>query len=352
MNNILLIITSICLEVFLIIFFIKKKNIFNNLYPSYDPIQKIHLGYIPPLGGLAIFICINFNISLNGSGLLIQNWYIFLPSYLIFIFGLIEDLFGSIKASTRFIVIFLMSTIFVSHSINLPSLEFWIFGEIINNNRFIQVLFFAMGLTAVSNGLNMIDGMNGLAGFTSLMIITSLITLVFLLDQKIINLSNPLILLSFYLIVFMIFNFPFGKIFLGDSGAYWIGWLLGAHVIKYFAEYEINTWAAPIILFYPLMESVFSTIRKLITKNHPFEADVKHLHIKLFRVIHGPNKRNKFYNSFTTLCLMPFWMLPSSFVIWVNYYSHLAFFFLFFLILIYVYYYYLIPVKNYHNKSL
>lgn len=335
----------IILSIFFNFLIIYKRKYFLKFNPSYNPIQKIHKDYIPPLGGMIIFILFNLFIFISQADSLFTNMIFIIPSTLIMIVGLSEDIYGNASPSLRFIIIFFSSIFFIINCESLPSLEIYIIGDLINNNIILQILFYSLALTAVSNGLNMIDGMNGLAGFTCLSILGSLLSLIFIM--RIEEHFESIIILILLISLFILFNFPFGKIFLGDAGAYWIGWTLGVIVIDIFSSNKLNTWGAPIILFYPAIEVIFSTLRKLIQRKSPLKPDVEHLHLKLYFSLKGPIERSMVYNSFTTLCLMPFWSIPPLAIMWTQYLPSSAIYFLSILIIIYTIYYRLIPLKNY-----
>tara|TARA_B100000035_G_scaffold305943_1_gene307381 strand:- start:2486 stop:3523 length:1038 start_codon:yes stop_codon:yes gene_type:complete len=329
-----------------ILIIVSKKNKLSIISSDYTAIQKIHENYTPPFGGLIIFITFySYLFFFYKTNNYFTNLSILIPSIIIITVGSIEDFYNNIKPIVRFLVIFICSIFYCAITPELPSIEVWKIGEIINDNSFLAILFFSLCMTALSNGMNMIDGMNGLSGLTALSITISLISLNFLFDINTIDIKI-LIIFAGTLIVFLIFNFPFGKIFLGDAGAYWVGWLLGAVVIKIFSNSQLNSWAAVLMLFYPTMEVCFSTIRKLVDKKNPLLPDLKHLHLKIFFILKGPIERNHQFNSFTTICLMPFWICPVLTIIWIQFQPDLALYFLILFILLYLLYYYLVPEQK------
>ncbi len=330
----------------LIFLTILKKEILFKLSNDYQNIQKIHDNYIPPFGGLIIFISFYFYLFIfYKQENFFTYFYVLIPSLLIICVSTIEDLFNNVKPIVRFIIIFISSIIYCALNDELPVIEIWILGEILNNYSLLNILFFSICLTALTNGMNMIDGMNGLAGMTSLCILSSLISLLILFNYDEVNIKI-LFVLAGILIIFLFFNFPFGKIFLGDTGAYWIGWILGALIIEIFNNAELNTWIAPLLLFYPTMEVVFSTLRKLYNKGNPLLPDLDHLHLKLYFVLKGPVSRKPQFNSFTTVCLMPFWICPILTIVWVQKNPEIAKYFLILFIVLYLIYYLLIPKKE------
>ncbi len=324
---------------------IKNKVILEKLNSEYNPIQKIHSGYVPRIGGLIVIFCFYLFLIIHNQNSIFLNIEILIGASLIVIAGTVEDLFGKASPLARFLAIFFASFIFVYTQDALPIIEVPMLKDILSYHYIINVLFFSIGLTALANGFNMIDGMNGLVGFTSLGCIVALLTLInFILDVS--YFQNELIILFLGLIVFLIFNFPLGKIFFGDTGAYWIGWVIGIIVIKIFTLSNVNTWGAIIIIFYPLQEVIFSFIRKLSQKKSPLSPDTKHLHLRLYFLLKGSHERGKKFNSFVTVCLMPFWFLPSVLIIWSQVYAHLNIFFILVLEITYLYYYYSIPKTN------
>ena len=217
--------------------------------------------------------------------------------------------------------------------------------NILNDVPFAEEIFYAIGLTAVSNGMNMIDGVNGLAGMTALSIIMAILSILALYGGIEIYLAEFSFLII-VLIIFLFFNFPYGKIFLGDSGAYWIGWILGVWIIEIYSKFPLNTWGAILIIFYPLYEVVFSFTRKILSGKSPFQPDTNHLHIKLYFFLKANTERSIKFNSFVTVCLMPFWIIPSLMIVWTYFFSHLTIAFILIMIFVYNFYYQTIPNKS------
>lgn len=333
---------NILISLILILLSLRYKNNLFNIYSQYNTVQKIHKGYVPPVGGIIIFIAFYLSIFSFSDSFLNNQLHIFIGSSLIIFIGLLEDFSGKIKPIYRFVTIFIASFIFVYQQDALPNIEVPILENILNDIPLAEKFFYAIGLTMVANGINMIDGVNGLAGMTSMSIIIAILSLLAL--YKGINLYYiEIFFLIIPLVIFLMFNFPFGKIFLGDAGAYWIGWILGVWIIEIYAKFPLNTWGAVLILFYPLYEVIFSFTRKIFSRKSPFQPDINHLHIKLYFFLKADNERSIKFNSFVTVCLMPFWIIPSLMIVWTYFFSHLTIFFILMMVSIYSYYYYAIP---------
>ena len=325
---------------------IRFKDFFYRIGNDVYTIQRIHHEYIPPFGGVIIFLVFYLFLITFVSHSFFLHLSIFLPGLFIMIVSIAEDLFAIIKPSLRFFSIFFSSLIFVYFfQERLPIIDIPFISIFFNKFVWIEILFYSLGLTALANGFNMIDGMNGLAGFNGLTILIG-ISSILLIHNRFDLLSEEIIILMILLIIFLIFNFPFGKIFLGDSGAYWIGWILGVMVIYIYSNNDFNTWGAILLIFYPLFEVIFSTLRKLIQNKNPLLPDNEHLHLKLYYTLKGPTQRSRDFNSFTTLCLSPLWFTPCVLIVWTYFFSHLALLAILALSFMYVYYFKVIPMKK------
>ena len=143
-------------------------------------------------------------------------------------------------------------------------------------------------------------------------------------------------LLLLPLIVFTLFNFPFGKIFCGDAGAYFYGFAISASTIYLFGTYEnLLSWNAVLILIYPCIELLFSFIRKKFFENKSaFTADAKHLHSLIYRYITKLNSKLS-NNSVVTFYLLPFIVAPVlTYFLYEDIFAIICIIFLFFLLYI------------------
>ena len=302
-----------------------------------NQIQDIHIGFVSRLGGLVVFLCFGFYLFFNFS-----DYQIFLLfSFIIVLPALIEDLGIIIKPLIRLFLILSGSFLIIINFDQLPQFEFGYLNLIFNNHIF-QIIFFTLAMTTVINGQNIIDGTNGLSALTSTTIFASLWYTGFTLDDH--NLMSISLSVVFLLISFLLFNYPFGKIFLGDTGSYFLGLLAAYLTIQTFAKYpELPSWSAVIILFYPTLEVVFSYFRKLVYRQSPFMPDNQHLHLKIYYLLSNNNPKRRLYNALVApflsiIWLTPLTLLPLSFSL-----PHLSIIVLIALIIIYLFYYFAIP---------
>lgn len=302
-----------------------------------NQIQDIHIGFVSRLGGLVIFLYSGFYLLINFSGYRI---FLLLSIFIIFP-ALLEDLGLTIKPLIRLFFILSGCFLLIMNLDQLPQFEFG-YINIIFNNYIFQIIFFTFAMTTVINGQNIIDGTNGLSALTSMTIFASLWYTGFIIED------DNLMLVSFGIIIFLIsflfLNYPFGKIFLGDTGSYFLGLLAAYLTIQTFANNpELPSWSAVIILFYPTLEVVFSYFRKIYNRQSPFLPDNQHLHLKIYYLLSKDNTRQSLYNALVAPFLSIIWLTPLTLLPLSFNLPHLSMIVLFVLILIYLFFYFAIP---------
>jgi len=310
-----LIASSIILFNILIISFFSLKN--NNSKPikKYNAEQRVHTGEIPRLGGSAIYIwlfvilIIFEEFSITGHELS-KYIYLLLLCFPLMLVSFIEDLLSNISVKIRFITMVITAFFVCSFFItsfpdisNIPIISYFF------QYKSFSVLFFSLCLIALMNGSNFIDGMNGLLSFYLLGVMLSCINLSIATGN--VSDSYIIVLLLIGLLCFILFNYPFGLFFLGDSGAYFLSLILGVWVIIFFANNSyISSWNACIIFFYPIAEVFYSVIRKLSQKKSPFYPDRFHVHIKIYHLLNKSIINKKICNGLTTIFLSFLWLMP------------------------------------------
>jgi UDP-N-acetylmuramyl pentapeptide phosphotransferase/UDP-N-acetylglucosamine-1-phosphate transferase len=173
----------------------------------------------------------------------------------------------------------------------------------------ISFLFTVFAIVGVTNAINIIDGFNGLASGVSIMI---LIATAYVANQAGDVLIRDLSIITIFTILgFFVLNWPFGKIFLGDGGAYFLGFWIVILVISLIERnQEISPWFAMTVFIYPVWEVVFSIYRrKFIKKVSPLEPDKAHLHTLIYRKLikkYFKNNNEVIQNSITSIFI---WIL-------------------------------------------
>ena len=282
---------------------------------SYNNIQRVHSDEVSRLGGFIIYIFLSLIWALGFS----EDFFVFsllLSSLPFVIVTLKEDLFHDTSPRLRLTSMIISCLLFFYfHPIDFPLVEMPYFGSLISIYP-ISIVFFTFSILIVMNGMNMIDGMNGLFGITALFQLLSLAIVANAYDDFEVMYISSIFLLP--LLIFLFFNFPFGKVFVGDLGAYLYGFVISLLTIYFFGKHqELLSWSAILLLYYPCSEVLFSYFRKIINKQSPMYPDNKHLHslinIRLKKII---NTRN-LSNTMTTLILSFFSILPA--ILFINY---------------------------------
>jgi UDP-N-acetylmuramyl pentapeptide phosphotransferase/UDP-N-acetylglucosamine-1-phosphate transferase len=334
----------ILITMFLIMtLFWKNITSFFNL-KSYSNSHRIHFGEISRLGGHCIYgFLILFSIHGSIEYSFVNN--ILISSFPFFLICLKEDLFHNTSPQIRLVCMILSCLIFFYiNPIQFPNIDLPILNNILNN-EFINLVFFIFSLLVLMNGMNLIDGLNGLFSFTAIFQLFSLIVIANIYNEHEVIVLSVIFLIP--LIIFLIFNFPFGFIFSGDFGAYFYGFVIGLLTLYLFGKNSfILSWLAVLILIYPCMELLFSFIRKkFLNSSNPFDPDKNHLHTKI--AIYLSNKiRSKYANPLGTILLIIFWLSPTIFTYYFFNDVLLIFSFILFFVILYIFIFMLIVKKE------
>ena len=240
-------------------------------------VQKFHTKPTPRVGGAAMFLGIVSSLFLMDKAEASLMLPFVLASIPAFLFGLTEDITKKIGVLIRLAATFASGVLaWLLSGISLNRLDLlgidWLLGWPV-----ISVIFTAFAVAGIANAINIVDGFNGLA---SGLVAFSLAALGFV-AQSVgdITLMNVCILLFAVVLGFMAMNFPFGKIFMGDGGAYLIGFCLAwVAILLPMRNPSISPWCSLLACLYPVLEVLFSMARRLSRDLNPGHPDRLHLH--------------------------------------------------------------------------
>jgi UDP-GlcNAc:undecaprenyl-phosphate GlcNAc-1-phosphate transferase len=278
---------------------------------KYINIQRIHNNEIPRLGGVILFLSLIFfcfNAKETPPIHFFKNFFIaIVPTAIL---AIKEDLFHNVKIFYRFFAILASASSFIYlYQDNLPKLQ-----DILFLNQFIQIpgfleFFYIFAIISIVNSMNMIDGVNGLCGLVTLSILANLFYFSYLTSD--ITFMITVLYLFGFAVIFLIFNYPFGRIFLGDFGSYAFGFLLSMITIVFFGRHsELNSLLALLLLIYPITEMLFTFGRRALSGASVFHPDTKHLHTLIFNVLKGRGYSIRVANSIVGILLMPLILIP------------------------------------------
>jgi UDP-GlcNAc:undecaprenyl-phosphate GlcNAc-1-phosphate transferase len=263
--------------------------------PTHD--RHLHATPLPRLGGVAIFlsfaICMGLAAAwasrypnLHSATLFGTMKTILVPAALVFLLGVYDDVRG-VGPYVKFTVQAIAASMLYAGGlriINIPVL----FGDRPLPWP-VELLFTVIWVLAITNAFNLIDGLDGLAAGSALF--STMVAFVLAVFHGPALVEVMTIALAGAILGFLRFNFNPATIFLGDSGSLFIGFLLSALALHGAQKAPtIVAVAIPIVSFgLPILETVLSVIRRLISGRPVFTADREHIHHKLLQ--HGMSHR-------------------------------------------------------------
>lgn len=251
--------------------------------------QKFHTHAVPRIGGVGIYFALVITallahqiLKLERGLLLLELCTYALPAFAI---GLIEDLTKKVGIEIRFVAIAISAFLglyflnIIITKIQVPGLD-WLLGISI-----IATIFTVVAITGLTNAYNIIDGFNGLASMVAMI---SLLAIGYVAFK-----TNDIVLTSTCLIVigaiggFFICNYPRGLIFLGDGGAYLIGYLIASlSIFLVVRNPSVSPWFALLVNAYPIFETLFTIWRRKVHQGkNPGLPDGAHFHSLIYRRI-------------------------------------------------------------------
>jgi UDP-N-acetylmuramyl pentapeptide phosphotransferase/UDP-N-acetylglucosamine-1-phosphate transferase len=197
---------------------------------------------------------------------------------------------------------------------NVPGLD-WMLGFTV-----VSVAFTAFAVGGVANAINIIDGFNGLAAGSVIIIFGGFAAICLSLGDS--DLAYVCLLLAGAVVGFLLVNWPLGKIFLGDGGAYAVGFALAWIAVLLLARHpEVSAWAPLLVCGYPILEVGFSIVRRRRRGLSPGDPDRLHLHslVKKRFVRHMfPRASNLIRNSVTGMIMWAAAMVPMAIAVYLS----------------------------------
>jgi UDP-GlcNAc:undecaprenyl-phosphate/decaprenyl-phosphate GlcNAc-1-phosphate transferase len=243
--------------------------------------QKFHAAPTPRIGGLclmaALFVA-QMLLPAGNDNVAELFGYLVLASLPAFAAGLTEDITKNVGVVVRFVVTMASATLGVIFlDAVLGRLDVAGFDRLLLWHPF-AVAFTIFAVGGVTNALNIIDGYNGLAAGYSVIALFALAIVCALVGDAF--LLWAVLTMAAALIGFLAWNYPKGKIFLGDSGAYLVGfWLAEISVLLVVRHSQISPWFPMLLMVYPVFETVFSMYRrKILRGSSPGHPDRLHMH--------------------------------------------------------------------------
>jgi UDP-GlcNAc:undecaprenyl-phosphate/decaprenyl-phosphate GlcNAc-1-phosphate transferase len=253
-------------------------------------VQKVHGVSVPRIGGVAVFGSLSV-FALGAEMLGNANFangplaWLITCSLPAFVSGLIEDLTKAVMPVVRLAMTMLSALLgYLLLAASIGNTGVAVLDHLLQFG-FIALPATLVAVAGVSNSINLIDGYNGLASGVCCAVLLGIGALAnaagatALVDLSIICVAA--------LLGFMVWNFPFGRLFLGDGGAYFSGFVVAElGLLLVIGGGNTSPWSVLLLLGYPVTETLFSIVRRRwVMRTRAAEPDAQHLHHLVYQWI-------------------------------------------------------------------
>jgi UDP-N-acetylmuramyl pentapeptide phosphotransferase/UDP-N-acetylglucosamine-1-phosphate transferase len=241
-------------------------------------VQKFHDSPTPRVGGLGIILGLLATVAISYHP---TGWALLKPVFLAgmvpFFFGFGEDITKKVSVRDRLLATMVGAGVYIAITgITLTRLDLPYVDDLMAL-EWVAICLTIFCVAGMTNATNILDGFNGLAGGVSLIQFFCLVLIAYAHND--IDLVYVGIIFIGVIIGFILLNYPFGKIFLGDAGAYFVGFALAWFAILLPVRHEsVSPWASLLICAYPVIEALYSIYRRMIFGGNPGAPDNLHLH--------------------------------------------------------------------------
>ncbi len=249
-------------------------------------VQKYHARPVPRIGGLSLIVancCTCAIVAVREPDILPDMILLLASAMPAFLGGFAEDLTKHVRVLIR-LGLAMASGVAAYYLVGAAVTRV----DIIGLDWFLQfgvvsLVFTAIAIGGAANAINIIDGYNGLAAVVSAMILAGFAYVSFYLGDRLLLIVALSTLGG--VIGFLVWNYPHGHIFLGDGGAYFLGFVIGELSVLMLARHpEVSAWFPLLLCIYPVFETLFSIYRKRWLRGRsPGAPDGVHLHMLIYK---------------------------------------------------------------------
>ena len=253
---------------------------------DFNGVQKVHVHHVARIGGLSIFLAVALSACISVWRVpAMTSWMLSLMVCAMFAFagGIVEDYTGQVSALRRLLLTMFAALLgYFLLDARIDRID-WVFSAWPLPYLWLTLPLTVLAVAGIANAINIIDGFNGLASVVTICMLLSL-------GYVALQVNDMFVLVAALMVAgatagFLIWNYPVGLIFLGDGGAYFIGFMLGElALLLVMRNPQVSTWYAVLLLIYPAFETMFSVYRRLFIRGKsPAMPDGIHLHSLIFR---------------------------------------------------------------------
>ncbi len=247
--------------------------------------RKVHRSNMPLLGGIAIAVAFFTGTAVAFYAIpgamdrfLFKFTGLSVASAIILLLGIIDDI-RPLKAKLKFFIQIIAASILISCGFTVEEVTIPFLGKF--SLGFLGVIFSMLWVVGMTNAINLLDGLDGLAAGISA--IASFFIFLSAVEQHEYVTAFLTCALAGACAGFLPFNFYPAKIFMGNPGSMFLGFMLSAiSIVSFQKSTTIITLFIPVIaLGVPIIDTALAIVRRLAKKRHIFQADKEHIHHKL-----------------------------------------------------------------------
>lgn len=276
-------------------------------------VQAAHNSPTSRFGGVAIFSSIAIYLLYERTGSfspLLQN---FICAFPVILVGVIEDAGWGVKPRWRLLAAAVGSTLFITLSGAVIDRVGFLPLNFIFEFQIIAALITVFALVGATHSFNLLDGLNGLCSFNSIVIGLALVVISEKAGHA--NSGQSLIPVLAALVGFLLLNFPRGALFLGDAGATGLGFLLACFAVEMLkVQAELSPWALLLVFFWPIADTLWTITRRFMRRRSTARPDRMHFHqvmMRSFEILVLRRRDRAISNPIATTMMLPLFACPT-----------------------------------------
>lgn len=238
--------------------------------------RKVHTQVMPRLGGLAIYLAFNLAVLLT-QDLTMKIIGLLLGGTVIMAVGVLDDTFD-LSPRLKLLGQILAAGVLIAFDYKVHFITYPLGSGTFIYLEYLTIPVTFLWIIGVTNALNLIDGLDGLAAGTSAIAAVTMALVAFFNGQF--GAASLALILAASVLGFLRYNFHPAKIFMGDSGSLFLGFILGGLAVSGLTKGAtvISLFIPVVILGIPIMDTAFAILRRFTNGKPIFQADKKHLH--------------------------------------------------------------------------
>ena len=305
---VIVLVTSVLSYLYCLVIVFLYKNI-GGSDKALNKVQSVHAFPTPRLGGVALILAI-ISVEVIFGGIF-RIWFLLAVSPILVV-GLMEDFYFETKPVFR-LVIGSTSSLLAIYFSNcwISSLDFPLLDKLVGIT-FFGVLFTVFASVGMINAINLIDGVHGFAAAKTVLISIGIFLIASKVGEDGIGAMAALVAAASLGLFFV--SFPSGRIFMGDAGAYTLGFILAWQIVILLNRNpELSAWSLLAIVFWPVMDTLFAIYRRKIKGVSTGRPDLLHFHqlvMRFWELISKKRISRAVSNPLATATILPLSFFP------------------------------------------